>query len=1113
MGRKLRREVEDLVRTEGVWNINEIKMPTAMRNTLLEELAKLGFRKAHVAEALDLCKDREEALEWLLIHVPEDDLPKWALPENYIAGVSMAGDVKKEAAVKRLASAGYAQEACQESLEECDWNEQSAAWNLQSRLMAVQVEEKVSHSLSNINLDDSKSGTNDEWQEELGVLSAIFEGRLRTISNTSCAIDVQVPDTPVVEVQVHIGKRSYPHTLPIVKITGQLPSYLKLSITQKVLLQAAKEFLGEPMIFNIIDWLELNIGETISNPGCLADLAGANISVRSQQSLPSVPRKKLKCHHPQPLTKNHTTAANFALFATWQTKQASAAQQKMLSSRRMLPAWQKRDAIVKAVESKQVTIISGATGSGKSTQAVQFILDDLIERHAGASTKIVCTQPRRISALGLADRVSDERCGTVGDEVGYAIRGESKQGKNTRITFCTTGVLLRRLQTSGGNRDDLVKSIADISHVVVDEVHERSLDTDFLLALLRDIIQIRKDLKVILMSATLDANVFERYFGGPNKVSKIEIEGRTFPVEDFYLDHVVQATGFRGDRAIEDELSEPAARDMSTSKAIQSIGFGINYQLIASLVRQIDAELGAETGGILIFLPGTLEITRTIVALHSIPNLHALPLHASLLSAEQRRVFPPAPLGKRKVIAATNVAETSITIPDIVAVIDTGRVKETQYDPVSSIVKLVEVWASKAACQQRRGRAGRVTAGKCYKLFTKQAEQQRMPDKPEPEIRRTPLEQLCLSVKAMGVDDVPKFLSETITPPESVAVEGAIKLLHRMAALDGDVLTALGQHMATIPADLRCSKMMILGALFGCLDVCVIIASILTVKSPFVAPQDKRDEARAIREGFGKGQNMGDLIIDLNAFTEWNHMVSDKRPFREVKNWCQDHFLSQQTLQDIQSTRQQYLASLQETGFLPNSSFSAPKTTETLNRNSDSLQLLGAIILASLSPQTLRILYPPTKYTATSTGNLPLDPAAKSIQFFDEANQRVFIHPSSTLFSAQGYSGNPGFMSYWNKVATSKVFARELCPAGTFAVLLFAGEGLEVDKLGRGVIVDGWMRVRGWARIGVLVGRLRNVIDMHLRDWFEQPEMIGNESQNGIVDLVKRLVELDGLDQ
>jgi ATP-dependent RNA helicase DHX57 len=475
--------------------------------------------------------------------------------------------------------------------------------------------------------------------------------------------------------------------------------------------------------------------------------------------------------------------------------------------------------------------------------------------------------------------VSEERCSAVGQEVGYIIRGESRTSPSTKITFVTTGVLLRRLQTSGGSSDDVVQSLADISHVIIDEVHERSLDTDFLLVLLRDVLKMRKDLKLILMSATLDAGVFEDYFKTNCKVGRVEISGRTYPVEDYYLDDVIRMTGFnagRGGRRDEED-EDTAGMDSDVATAIQSIGMRINYDLISQTVKEIDAELThlKQNGGILIFLPGVLEINRTLDYLRSIPNLHALPLHASLQSIEQRRVFPHAPAGKRKVVVATNVAETSITIDDIVAVIDTGRVKETSYDPQNNMRKLEEVWASRAACKQRRGRAGRVQAGKCYKLYTRNAEISKMAERPEPEIRRVPLEQLCLSVRAMGIKEVGSFLGSALTPPESMAVDGAMDLLGRMGALDGDDLTALGRHLSMIPADLRCGKLMVYGAMFGCLDACISIAAILTVKSPFVSPQDKRDEAKAARAQFAK--NHGDLIGDLHAFEQWDEKMSNRR--------------------------------------------------------------------------------------------------------------------------------------------------------------------------------------------------------------------------------------------
>ena len=719
--------------------------------------------------------------------------------------------------------------------------------------------------------------------------------------------------------------------------------------------------------------------------------------------------------------------------------------------------------------------------------------------------------------------MSEERCSTVGQEVGYIIRGESKTSQSTKITFVTTGVLLRRLQTSGGSSNDVVASLADVSHVIIDEVHERSLDTDFLLVLLRDVLKKRKDLKLILMSATLDAGVFEEYFKAGGKVGRVEISGRTYPVEDYYLDDVVKMTGFnagRGGKPMDDD-EDTQGMDLDVKAAIQSIGMRINYDLITQTVREIDAELThlKQTGGILIFLPGVMEISRTLDTLRSIPNLHALPLHASLLSSEQRRVFPHAPHGKRKVIVATNVAETSITIDDIVAVIDTGRVKETSYDPQNNMRKLEEVWASRAACKQRRGRAGRVQAGKCYKLYTRNAEMSKMAERPEPEIRRVPLEQLCLSVRAMGIKDVGSFLASALTPPESMAVDGAMDLLGRMGALDGDDLTALGRHLSMIPADLRCGKLMVYGAMFGCLDPCVSIAAILTVKSPFVSPQEKREESKAARGKFSG--NQGDLIGDLRAFEQWDEMMGNRGYLfylffedkilinssirqGEIRSWCTENFLSYQTLSDIASNRTQYISSLRDLSFIPH----AP--TPSLNTHKSSTPLLRSLIASAFNPQIARIDFPDKKFAPSVSGAVELDPEARTIKFFNQENGRVFIHPSSSVFSTQTFPGNSVYMAYFNKMATSKVFIRDLTPFNAYTALLFCGE-ITLDTLGRGLVVDGWLRLRGWARIGVLVSRLRGMLDEVLQRKIDDPGAeLGAEE---VVRVVARLVELDGLDQ
>ncbi|KAL4958054.1 P-loop containing nucleoside triphosphate hydrolase protein [Aspergillus filifer] len=1118
LGNRVRREIEGLVQEHAIWNPYNVTIPASERGALIEEFTKLGFRRSHVEEASAACKDREEVLEWLLIYVPEDDLPPWCLPEKYSVGVTLVGnDLARESKLKRLASAGYPADLCARTLDSKQGDELATAEALQRTLVH-----------GNSSGSSVSAESEDGWAEEQETLEAIFGEKYSAKSPEVCTIECDSPDgSGTIYFRFQRPSENYPSTVPIISIQkDEIPAYIRLSAIRQAVKFAEENFLGEQMIYNIIDWLETNLPGIIEDPGKLRDISTISAPpVTSSGSTFELPTRE-RNRNAKKVDWTPGSSKSLALKEAWEAKQATKPQQAMLQARQSLPAWNTQEAIINAVNTHQVTIISGETGSGKSTQSVQFVLDDMIKKGLGGAANIICTQPRRISALGLADRVSDERCSTVGDEVGYIIRGESKaKTGTTKITFVTTGVLLRRIQSSSGN---IASSLADVTHVVVDEVHERSLDTDFLLALLRDILRQRKDIKVILMSATLDADIFTQYFGGKQSVGLVHIPGRTFPVDDYYLDDVVRETGFAPElteRGYEEDAAPSSAGDESFGKILRSIGMGINYELIASTVRYIDQKLGDQPGGILIFLPGTMEIDRCLNAVKKIPNAHPLPLHASLLPAEQRRVFQSPPKGKRKVIAATNVAETSITIEDIVAVIDTGRVKETSYDPKDNMVRLQEVWASQAACKQRRGRAGRVRAGTCYKLYTRKAESS-MPQRPDPEIRRVPLEQLCLSVRSMqGIDDVASFLSNTITPPESIAVEGALSFLHRVGALDHDKLTALGRYLSMIPADLRCAKLMVYGSVFNCIDACITIAAILTVKSPFVSPRERREEADAARSSFSKGD--GDLLTDLQAYQDWSDRV-EAQGYWGTQSWCSANFLSHQTLRDISSNRAQFLSSLKDAAIIPVDYSESSPSFSRLNRNASNRSLLRALVAGAFQPQIARIAFPDKKFAASMQGTFEVDPDARTIKYFNQENGRVFIHPASLLFSAQSYPNSAAFLSYFTKMETSKIFVRDLTPFNAYSLLLFCGT-INLDTTGRGLIVDGWLRLRGWARIGVLVSRLRTMVDEIIANRIDNPGMfldsISSSSSSSatasgkkgiaekVIDVVKKLIEFNGLDQ
>ena len=518
------------------------------------------------------------------------------------------------------------------------------------------------------------------------------------------------------------------------------------------------------------------------------------------------------------------------------------------------------------------------------------------------------------------------------------------------------------------------------------------------------------------------------------------------------------------ERALELQEEEYDEYHQTTVKAIESSPSEVNTEMLQSLVTHIINNEGE--GAILVFVAGTADISRCIRAVESLQleeRIMALPLHASLTSEDQQKIFRPAPYGTRKVVVSTNVAETSITVDDVTHVIDTGRVKELRYDSANGMSCLVECWVSKASAQQRRGRAGRTRPGKCYRLYRKRrwmgfAEHQ------DPEILRVPLEQLCLKVVVMGCD-VRDYLGQLLNAPDSSSVEDAIQVLHDLSAIDSaENVTPLGKHLADIPVDIRIGKFIIFASILGCLDSALTIAGCMSYRSFFLSPPNARDEATRAHLKFASAKS--DHITLLNAFNEWTDARKRGRSFEW--DFCTDNFLHRQTLNQVSELKKQFRTSLLDRGFI------SRENRGLHDANSDNEYIIKAALTAGLYPRVVRIANPQTKYHMVAEGAVANDFTAKEIKFFPKEPGRVFLHPSSINFRESKFEST--FAVYHEKIMTSKVFLRDSTMVSAFPILFFGG-ALTVNHEKGWIVVDGWLRLKAPARIAVLINQLRKAVE------------------------------------
>ncbi|KAK9325917.1 P-loop containing nucleoside triphosphate hydrolase protein [Lipomyces orientalis] len=563
------------------------------------------------------------------------------------------------------------------------------------------------------------------------------------------------------------------------------------------------------------------------------------------------------------------------------------AQFKLASIRRqreLLPIFRHRQTLLYIIETSPVLILIGHTGSGKSTQLTQYLYE---EGWTSESKAIACTQPRRVAATSVATRVAEEIGCQVGQVVGYSIRFEDMTSENTRIKYMTDGMLLRELLV-----DPLLSRYCV---VMIDEAHERSIYTDILLCILKKVIRKRKDLRLIISSATLQAEEFANFFGPDTRIASIE--GKMYPVDILYL-------------------AEPT--EDYVEKTIQTI---------------IDIHNEEPEGDILAFLTGRKEINTVVEAIldRSAPDrnnqarLLPLPLHAFLPQDQQNRIFDPAPEGARKVIISTNIAEASVTIDGIVYVIDCGYVKLRAYDPASKMESLIVSPVSKAAAIQRAGRAGRTKPGKCFRLYESQVAETILPDISVPEIQRTNLAGPILQLKSLGIENIAKL--DMITPPPVELVANGLELLYSLGALDeyGKLTAGLGERMAELPLDPMLSKVLLTSSSFGCMGEVLTVAAMMSVENVFYLPEDNHTAAEMEHLKFTVDE--GDHLTLYNVYQAFS--IRGKRSSK----WAHDKYLNYKALSRAGSVRNQLARYLDKLGAkVPSSTSLSTVDAETIRK-------------------------------------------------------------------------------------------------------------------------------------------------------------------------------------
>ncbi|CAB4056568.1 DHX57 [Lepeophtheirus salmonis] len=714
----------------------------------------------------------------------------------------------------------------------------------------------------------------------------------------------------------------------------------------------------------------------------------------------------------------------------------------MLCYRKQLPAWNDKDRILNLLKEHPVVVVSGMTGCGK----------------------------KEYQPLGVAERVAQERNEKIGNLVGYSIRLETKASNKTRLLFCTTGILLRRLE---GDAD-----LKDVTHVFVDEVHERSEET------------------------TLNADLFVNYFKNTHIKSPpiVDIPGRTFPdplspvlrrsprIFEFMDGDKRQLKYFNDQRFDETgNIPPPKFEKLDESLNSKSVyqryrDLGYDDKICSTLskmdFKKIDYDLLESA---LEYATSRANCPLTSSSGIKRENLKLLPLHGSLSSEEQSAIFAKTKEGVRKIVISTNIAETSITIDDCVFVIDSGRMKE-----------------KRANALQRKGRAGRVRPGVCLHLYSEFRYEHHFHQDPIPEIQRVPLEKLILRIKILPFfknDKLEAVLQKMLEPPSKNGSDSAKERLKSASALD--------------EKNVKIGKLLIFGSVFRCLDSALTIAATLSYRSPFTSSFGLRDELKKKRNEFVNSYRKSDQLTDLKAYNKWREVTKSSRG-RAI------------------SMKHQFAESLSEIGFISEKLFCRhldnmskgrgggsdvilEVTDPKVNSNNDNEKIILSVLCGALYPNVVQVLSPEVKFKQTASGAMHKPHSADEVKLKTKADGYVSIHPSSVNHGSGCFSGS-SYLIYHEKVKTSKVFVRNLSVVPVYPMILFGQSNIRVELVkGQFVISmdDGWIKfVTSTQNTAELLSEMRTELDQLLESKIKNPnlDLLNEPRGNMVINAISKII-------